>query len=320
MRYIVFLFTIFLLLPGDIFAKQVQKKEIAYIVSDIRIPFWNIMSRGIISKAKQLGYTVHIYSADNSRKKELQNTVEAIKKKVDGILLSPISSSSAVTILKLASQADIPVVISDIGTDAGEYVSYISSDNFKGAYKLGKILVKKMYALNWQDGGVGIIAIPQQRDNGKERTAGFIKALEEAHIKSSGLRQQVDFSYKETYDFTLELIKQNPNLRALWLQGSDRYQAALDAIAAAEKKEKILLICFDAEPEFLELIPKGILVGAAMQQPFLMGEEALQTIDRYLNDKGVKRNIILPILDISAENIKQNLLIIKRNVLGQSKK
>ncbi|MCK5111218.1 MAG: substrate-binding domain-containing protein [Arcobacteraceae bacterium] len=297
--------------------KEQAKKKLVYIVSDIRIPFWDIMARGIKNAANSKGYRIDVYSADNIKKTELENTAKAIRDKVSGIIISPINSSSAVTILKLAKKAGIPVVISDIGTNSGEYVSFISSDNKEGAYEIGKVLAKKMKELGWdKDGSVGIVSIPQKRANGKARTAGFMKAMDEARIKGAGLRQQVTFSYQETYDFSKELIEKNPNLRALWLQGSDRYQGALDAIKDAGKKDDILLICFDAEPIFLDLIPKGILVGAAMQQPYLMGEESVNALDKHLKGKKVEKNLQLPILAISTENIEKKLSIIKRNVLG----
>lgn len=293
-----------------------KEKRLAYIVSDVRIPFWEIMSRGIKTQAQKLGYEIDIYTSENILKNEIKNSADAIKKRVDGIVLSPISSSSAVTILKLASKADIPVVISDIGADSDNYVSYISSNNYDGAYKIGKVLVQKLKELNWQDGTVGIVSIPQKRSNGKARTEGFLKALKESGIQSSALHQQVDFSYKETYDFSKTIIESDPNLRAIWLQGSDRYQGALDAIKDAGKEGEILLICFDAEPEFLDMIEEGKLVGSAMQQPYLMGKKAVEILDMHLNNKDVKKEIQLDILAISKNNIKENLSLIKLNVFG----
>jgi len=291
-------------------------QRIAYIVSDIRIPFWDIMKRGIEHRAQALGYELDVYSAGNDAKRELKFTSKAIKDKVDGIIISPTNSSAAVTILKLAKTAKIPVVIADIGTDSGEYVSYIASDNHEGSFQLGKVLVKALQARQWDKGSVGIIAIPQKRANGKARTAGFMKALDEAGIKGGNLRQQVDFSYQETYDFARELIAATPELRALWLQGSDRYQGALDAISDSGKKGQILLICFDAEPEFLDMIPKGILAGAGMQQPFLMGEEAVAAMDAHLKGQKVSQKQLLPVLPVSTDNIKELLPVIRRNVLG----
>ncbi len=293
-----------------------ESKKLAYLVSDLRIPFWDIMSRGIRSEAAASGFTMDVYSAENSKKTELENTVKALKSGIDGLIISPINSSSAVTILRLAKREGIPVVISDIGSDGGDYVSYISSDNLNGAYDIGRVLAARMIERGWNRGSVGIVAIPQERANGQARTAGFLRALQEAGIEGAGIRQQVNFSYQETYDHSTALIRANPNLRALWLQGSDRYRGALDAIRDAGRQGEILLICFDAEPEFLELIPQGVLVGAAMQQPFLMGEEAVRMLRRHLFGEKVQKTVKLPILAISDRNIEGKLPLIRRNVLG----
>lgn len=310
------LLILLILLLSSLFSQNVPTKRLVYIVSDITIPFWEIMSKGIKEEASKVGYSIEVYSSNNSNKTEIENIVKSINNRVDGIVISPINSSSAVFLLKLAKDANIPVVISDIGTDSGEYLSYISSNNEDGSYKLGKILSNKMKELKIENGTVGIISIPQERANGKARTKGFLKALDESNIKSAGIEQQVDFSYKETYNFSKKLIMNNPDIKALWLQGSDKYQGALDAIADLNKSNEILLICFDSEPEFLQMIPEEKLVGAAMQQPFLMGEKAVEQFHNFFNNKKVEKNIQLEILAISKENIDTKLKTIKRNVLG----
>ncbi|MFY9088690.1 substrate-binding domain-containing protein [Arcobacter aquimarinus] len=294
-----------------------SNKKIVYIVSDLEIPFWQIMSKGIKEKANEFGYEVDIYSSQNLKKNELENLAIALSSKIDGLVISPINSSSAVTLLEIAKTKNIPVVIADIGSDSENYLSFISSDNQNGAYELGKILTKYMKELEInKEGTVGIIAIPQKRANGKARTLGFMEALNEENIKSAGLYQQVDFSYKETYNYSKKLIDENKNLRAIWLQGSDKYKGALDAIKDSKKEGEIALICFDAEPEFLEMIPKGILIGSAMQQPYLMGQEAVISLDNFFNKKEVIKEKKLPILAISKDNIEEKLQTIKLNVLG----
>ena len=310
------LFILLILLLSSLFSQNIPTKKLVYIVSDINIPFWEIMSKGIKEEASKVGYSIEVYSSNNSNKTEIENLVKAINNKVDGIVLSPINSSSAVFLLKLAKDANIPVVISDIGTDGGEYLSYISSDNEEGSYRLGKILTSKMKELEIENGTVGIISIPQERANGKARTKGFLKALDESNIKSTGIEQQVNFSYKETFDFSKKLIMNNPDMKALWLQGSDKYQGALDAMAELGKSDEILLICFDSEPEFLQMIPEGKLVGAAMQQPFLMGEKSVEQFYNHFNNIKIEKNIKLEILAVSKENIDTKLKTIKQNVLG----
>ena len=294
-----------------------QQKKLAYIVSDINIPFWQIISKGIKDKSVEFGYEIDIYNSNNLKKNELENMALALDKKIDGLIISPINSSTAATLLEIAKINNIPVVIADIGSNSKDYVSFISSDNKKGAYELGKILAKHMKNLSWnKEGTVGIISIPQKRTNGKDRTLGFIQALDEESIKVSGFYQQVDFSYEETYNYSKKLIEENKNLRAIWLQGSDKYKGALDAIKEANKQKEIALICFDAEPEFLEMIQNGDLVGSAMQQPYMMGQEAVISLNNFLNNKYVEKEQKMGILAISKDNIDDKLKIIKLNVLG----
>ena len=302
---------------SELNTNNLNTKKLAYLVSDINIPFWKIMAKGIQNKAIKEGYEVEIYSSNNLKKEELSNLSKILKSNVDGLIISPINSSTAVTILKLAKLSKLPVVISDIGANKGEYVSFVSSNNKDGAYEIGKILAKKMKQLNWdKQGTVGIIAISQKRANGKARTEGFMKAMKEANIKSAGLLQIENFSDLETYKYSIKLIKDNPNLRAIWLQTSNSYKGALSAIKDMHKEKEVLLISFDSEPEFLNIIPKGTLIASAMQQPYLMGEKSVELLDKHIKGFSVEKNLKLNILAISAENIQLYLPIIKKNVLG----
>lgn len=309
--------TLLLFLPFFTHGAHAGDARLAYLVSDARIPFWSIMAMGIRYEAQALGYSVAVYSADNDAKSELEHAVAAIESGVMGIILSPTNSSAAVTILRLAEQAQVPVVIADIGAGDTNYVSYIESDNDQGAYDLGRILASTLKDKDWEQGTVGIIAIPQKRANGKVRTEGFLRALAETGIKAAGIFQQSDFSYQETYDFSRALISEHPTLRAIWLQGSDRYEGALDAIADAGKEGQILLICFDAEPRFVELIGQGQIIGAGMQQPFLMGQKSIETMHLHLSGIAVEKNQQVAVLPVSKKNLDQLLPIINRNVFGK---
>jgi len=296
-----------------------DNKKIIYLVSDMRIRFWAIMAKGIADNSKLLGYELEVYDAQNSAKKELELTIKAFKENIAGLIISPTNSSASATILKLAKRAGVPVVISDIGADKGEYVSYISSNNREGAYKIGKILSKKLLNLGWQDGTVGIVAISQKRLNGQERTAGFMKAMEESNIKSADIKQLVTSKDIETYTFVKDMIQDHSNLRAIWLQTSGMYKGAIEAIKDTKKTKDVLLIAFDAENlEFLDAISKDVIIGSGMQQPYLMGQEAVNIMVSHLEGKKVSKNIQLPILVISAENISNNLDLIKKTVLGIS--
>lgn len=315
MKLLNYLFIFTILLNVTLQASNSNKK-IIYLNSDINVPFWKTMSNGIKDVVIDANYDFEVFDAQNSSKKELELTVKAIKEKVDGIIVSPTNSSACVTILKLAKSANIPIIISDVGADTKDYISYISSNNYKGAFEIGQVLSKQMKKRAWQDGKVGIIAIPQKRINGQKRTSGFMKALTDSGIKGAAIKQMITWTQEETYNYTKQMINEFPNLRAIWLQTSSTYKGALQAIKESNKEDEIILIAFDAEPEFLELIPKGKILASGMQQPYLMGQAAAVNMIKHLNNEKVKKDIQIPVLVVSTDNISNNLDMIKLNVLG----
>lgn len=141
--------------------------------------------------------------------------------------------------------------------------------------------------------------------------------MKEEGLRVAAIFQQRDFSYQETYIYTQKLLNDFPEIRAIWLQGSDRYQAAIDAIDSLAKKGQVMLLCFDAEPEFVEMIRKQQLVGAGMQQPFLMGEKAVTAMHMHFEGMSVNKKQLIDVLAVSGTNLEQLLGTIKRNVLGQ---
>ena len=80
----------------------------------------------------------------------------------------------------LAARAKIPVVVADIGTNSGDYVSFIISDNYQGAFGVGEALAAALKEKGWTDGSIGLITISQARKNGQARTAGFRDAMKNA--------------------------------------------------------------------------------------------------------------------------------------------
>ena len=111
--------------------------KIVYLTPDIHFSFWHHIAAGIATEASKNGFEFHALSSDNDGAIQLKNAQHAIAHGATGLVLTPTDSATAPAVLALAKQAHIPVVIADVGTNSGEYVSYISSDNYTGAYKTG---------------------------------------------------------------------------------------------------------------------------------------------------------------------------------------
>lgn len=294
-----------------------EGKHLAYLTPGLDLPFWRILAKGIDDVAKSNGGSSTAYDSHNSAQTQITNAQDAIARKVDGIIISPTDSSTAPAVLAASGRAGIPVVIADIGTSSGEYVSFIISDNYQGAYGIGQALAKAMTAKGWQTGTVGLVTISLARNNGKARTSGFMKAMDEAGIKQAALSQMQTYTSDETFKFVQDMITAHPDMRGLFIETDQPTLGALRAVQAARKQNDILIAAFDGIPEFVKLIEDGSIVGSGMQQPYLMGQRSAQAMFEHLDGKTPEKQILVPIQVVTGENIKQVLPTIQKTVFGE---
>ncbi|MBA3520546.1 MAG: substrate-binding domain-containing protein [Rhizobiales bacterium] len=294
-----------------------QNKEVVYITPGLDLPFWRYLSKGVENVVTAKGYTFQALDSRNSADTQLRNAQDAIARGVAGIVISPTDSSTAPSVLALAEKAQIPVIVADIGTNSGEYVSFIISDNYEGAKGVGEALAAAMKAKGWESGSVGLVTISQARKNGQARTSGFRDALKEAGItKEAGLQQMQSYTADETFKFTQDMVTANPDMRGLWIQTDQPAIGAMRAIKAARKDGEILLAAFDGIPDFVDLLKSGEIVASGMQQPYLMGQKSAEALFTHLEGGTPEKEILVPILIVTSENIEEVLPTVKETVFA----
>jgi ribose transport system substrate-binding protein len=293
-------------------------KNVVYLTPGLDLPFWRYLSKGVAAAAQEKGYTCQALDSHNSAQTQLQNAQDAIAGGAAGIVISPTDSSTAPSVLALAKKANIPVVIGDIGTNSGDYASFIISDNYRGAHDVGAALAAALKKKGWEGGSVGIIAISQARKNGQARTKGFLDGLKEGGFtgKDAGMNQMQSYTADETFKFTQDMLTANPDMRGLFVQTDQPAIGALRAIKAARRSDDILVAGFDGIPEFVDLLKSGQLVVTGMQQPYLMGVRSGEALMMALGGGTPDKEITVPILAITSENIEQELPTIKKTVFA----
>lgn len=294
-----------------------DKGELVYMTPGLDLAFWRYVSEGVRSVAEAEGYGFSALDSTNDPQAQLQNAQDAIARGVAGIILSPTDSSTAPAVLSLAQEAGIPVVIADIGTDSGEFVSVIGSNNYEGAHGVGEALAAAMEAEGKADGSIGIVGISQARLNGQARTEGFRDAVAEAGIEGdAGLQQMQAYTADETFKFTQDMIAANPGMTGMFVQTDGPTLGALRAIKAARMDGEVLVGAFDGIPEFVPLLQSGELVVSGMQQPYLMGVRSAEAMVEHLGGGAPEKEITVPILIVTSENIDEMLPTIKETVFA----
>ncbi|WP_299410571.1 substrate-binding domain-containing protein [uncultured Roseobacter sp.] len=294
-----------------------DKGELVYMTPGLDLAFWRYVSEGMKSVAEENGFGFAALDSTNDPQTQLQNAQDAIARGVAGIVLSPTDSSTAPAVLQLAQDAGIPVVIADIGTDSGEFVSVIGSNNYEGANGVGEALAAAMVDAGKADATVGIVGISQARLNGQARTKGFKDAMTAGGVTGeAGLQQMQAYTAEETFKFTQDMITSNPDMAGMFVQTDGPTLGALRAIKAARMDGDVLVAAFDGIPEFVPLLQSGELVVSGMQQPYLMGVRSAEAMVEHLEGGTPEKEITVPILIVTSENIEEMLPTIKETVFA----
>lgn len=293
------------------------EKQIVYIAAKSDLPFWKNIGKGIKSFATANGYAYLEMDSNLNTQKQLTNAQDAIAKNVAGIVISPIDSKTASDVLALAMKAKIPVVIADVGTSGGEYVSTIRSDNYRGAYDVGMALAQAMKEKGWSTAPFAMVTISLTKKNGQDRTNGLRDAMKDVGMtKEAPLRQMQDYSADETAKLVKEMLIATPALRGLFIETDQPVAGAMQAIKVAKKTGDILLVSFDAMPEVADLLTSNALVAVGMQQPYLIGEKSAQALISSLSGTPPAKQILVPVLVGTAKNIVQLMPTVSKTVFG----
>jgi len=293
-------------------------RRIVYATPGLDLPFWRYLAKGVETVARKHDYECLTLDSRNNAQTQLKNIQDAISRGVAGIVISPTDSSTAPSVLQLAKNNGIPVVIADIGTNEGDYASFISSNNYDGAHAVGAALAAALRAKGWLAGSFGISAISQARKNGQARTQGFIDGMRAGGVtgRQASLQQMQAYTSEETFRFTQDMLTANPDMRAIFVQTDMPAIGALRAIKSARRQGQVLVAAFDGVPEFVKLLTDGELVVAGMQQPWLMGEQSALALFAHLNGERYEKEHTVPILAVTSENIQQILPTIKKTVFA----
>ena len=148
-----------------------------------------------------------------------------------------------------------------------------------------------------------MIAISQARQNGKNRTAGVTKAIEEGGSKIVQMLQSENYTRAEAQGQALDLMTANPDAHGFFSQHDEATLGTWAAIEDSDNTENVILVGFDGSPESVELIRAGKLRGASMQQPVLMGRMSMEVGLKVVQGEEVEKETSVPTILVTPDNL-----------------
>ncbi len=219
---------------------------------------------------------------------EMQIMETMVNRQVDAIAIAPSDRSAFKIAVNRAAAARIPVVIYDSGLDGGNFTSFVATDNYAGgalgADRMGKIL-----------GGKGNIIIIKTTPGGASTTAREDGFRHELQTKFSAIRILDERFGMATIAESLKVAENmqtaHPNLNGIFCSSESGSTGAAQAVK--ERGSKIKIVGFDSSPILIQELQAGTIDSLVIQDPFRMGETALNEAVKAARGEKISKEIFL---------------------------
>lgn len=272
-------------LSATISANAMAKETIALVVSTLNNPFFVSLKEGAQKEADKLGYTLVVLDSQNNPAKELANVQDLTVRGTKLLLINPTDSDAVGNAVKMANQANIPVITLDRVANQGKVVSHVASDNVAGGKMAGDFIAEKL--------GDGAKVIELQGIAGasaaRERGEGFKQAIA-AHKFNVLASQPADLDRTKGLNVMQNLLTAHPDVQAVFAQNDEMALGALRALQTAGRND-VLVVGFDGTDDGIKAVQGGKLGATVAQMADQIGVIGVVTADKALKGETVPAKI-----------------------------
>lgn len=283
--------------------QSAERIEIAVIPKGMTHEFWKSIHAGARQAAEEFGVDVLWKGPQREDDRAQQITVveDFISRGVDGIVLAPLDDRALMRPVRDAAGENIPVVIIDSALQGQDFISFVSTDNYKGgvlaAKRMGKLLDGKgnIFLIRYQVGS----ASTTKRENGFRETI-----VNEFPGISFLVQDQYAGTTTETaYQLAENLLNRFPDVDGIFCPNESSTFGTLRALQEAGKAGKIIFIGFDSSPKLIQGLQDGHIHGLVHQDPVRMGYLGVRQMVLHLQGHPIEKRIDTGVYMITRENM-----------------
>ncbi|GEL09162.1 D-ribose ABC transporter substrate-binding protein [Salisediminibacterium halotolerans] len=258
-----------------------EEYTIGFSVSTLNNPFFVSLEEAASDYADELGVELITADAQDDDATQINDVEDLMQQDIDLLMINPTDSDAVVSSIELANAEDIPVVTVDRGSEGGEVVTHVASDNVEGGEMAAELLVD----LVGEGAEVAEIEGIPGSSAATERGEGFNNiADDQLDVVAS---QAGDFDRSEGLSVMEDILQGNEGIEGVFAHNDEMALGALEAAEGADR-EDLEIIGFDATDDAVDAVEEGRLSGTVAQQPGLIAEEALDAAVSYLNGEDVE--------------------------------
>ncbi|WP_170236323.1 substrate-binding domain-containing protein [Streptococcus hyovaginalis] len=284
--------------------KEVTKKEakdlnLGVSISTTNNPYFVAMKEGIDKYAKDKSVKVKVADAQDDAARQADDVQNFVSQNVDAILINPVDSDAIVPAIKAANSADIPVILIDRGSNGGDVLTTVASDNVEAGKMAAEYIIKELGkdAKTFELSGVPGASATVDRGNGFNKVA-----KDQLDILSS---QSANFDRAKALNTAQNMIQGHKDVEAIFAQNDEMAMGAAQAAKAAGL-ENVLIVGIDGQPDAHDSINKGAMSATIAQQPAKMGEIAIQAAIDHYQGKKVEKETVSPIFLVTKDNVDEH--------------
>lgn len=284
-------------------SKEVTKKaakdlKLGVSISTTNNPYFVAMKDGLDKFAGEKKVSLKVADAQDDAARQADDIQNFISQNVDAILINPVDSKAVVSSIKAANSANIPVILIDRGSEGGDVLTTVTSDNVEAGKMAAEFVVKELGEKAKAFELSGVPGASATVDRGK----GFNKiAKTKLDILSS---QSANFDRAKALNTAQNMIQGHKDVQVIFAQNDEMALGAAQAVKSAGLKD-ILIVGIDGQPDAHDAIKNGDITATIAQQPAKMGEIAIQAAIDHYQGKKVKKTTVSPIYLVTKETVDQ---------------
>ena len=273
--------------------------------------YWAALKDGVEDQGEELkeaGYdvTVDVRAAQGESDEQGQAALmsDMVNKEYDIILASPISDGNLIQATEKAHEAGIPVIDS-IGGFVPDMDIFVGPQHYHSGELAAEWISDK---LGDESGQVTVIMGLTQESAARARTQGFEEWFAENRSDIEVIEpQNADWDRTQAKEVMETLIKQYPDLKAVYANNDTMAMGALEAVISAGKEDEILVIGNDGTNEALQSIEEGKLDATVNIFPYYGGKITVDVALRTLGGQELPKVIYTNQTVVDSENVGMDM-------------
>lgn len=279
-----------------------RKKVVAVIPKANSHLFWVAVEAGVRAAGREFAVEVlwNGPATETEYTRQIQILEAMVARRVDGIAIAAAERKALVQPVERAVKLGIPVTIFDSGLDTEQYMSYIATDNVEA----GRMGARALGGLVGGKGNVAIVLHATGSQSTMDREQGFEEVIGKEFPDIRIVARQYGMSSRaKSLEAAENILTAHPDLAGIFASTEPSAAGISLALKSRNLAGKVKFVGFDSSDAMIEDLKNGVMQATVIQNPFLMGFEAVKSIVDKLNGVEPPRRRDLPARVITAADL-----------------